>query len=1067
MKKYKRQTSRLEKISDFFVASNFSKLNNYKQICKNATVQLACIAIFVFSTLISGQLYAKENPIATALFTDTPPIIDGLANDACWKSATKSTDFFNVISKGQKVTEQTEVYFSWDVDNLYVLWNVFESNPENVVWGSPESKSGRDKIDRREAVEVQIHPYRSDPSFWLLYISSPLGARCDFSSKSNIDFNSDWECATSTFSGGWRVEMKIPFVSFVHTGQYFGTPSPGDAFHIKLYRKKAKPFEVSKWSPVEQSQENYWNLKFLDPSRKIPEVSAKYSVNDRIASIELTVEGYEDAVQGQLLVENDKKAELHIDAKIAKPDEAARRLALARAAKVTDTLRFNYQLLKKGSYNLAVSLESGGRKFYSAKLYPELTPLNNLMPESCIFKNAISHALNLKSNHYQETSADAMALNDKYDYIQKSLASLSEADRQKQKKLITECESFSIDWKRFYFLLNNALLAAQEHIPPEQKLAIGNVSSLGKLYPYSVYKGSLTEPICISGAGNESESFQLAIIPLGNDLGDVKVLFSDLVSDTGEVIKSECFRWFRVDYVALDPPPGFARVAYTHLIEPDPLLEADPLHIKKNSLGVAWVDIEIPAGVAAGIYKGNVNVFDRNGHSAIRPLIFNAYGFDIPKKSSMQIDFWYQPSEWSRFYKRFKYSLDVHERNAAILSRYRMSSFVDDGLAWSWIKIYREKDGSFSFDFSEFNKYMEISIRNNSTCFWMSLSCNSGLTLYLNAPNTKIIDRETGRTVRLAEIMQPIWEKFKEDGKNLKWNWGLDSIFENPVYSSFLVAYVENMKKLGINDCSWYELFDEVGQITREKGPESGGWNSMIRHHQFFRKVVPEMNLMYYGAKPTDNYNGKSVIGLVDSWAPHIFELEDQSLHEMILARKHKYGEKYWPYSCTQRRDANNNYTPYLYYHQSYIGMRIHSLMAWKWEWDAFYLFRLLSVPSVNCGKDASVRWPRSSWHDGSTMGEGYLIYPGRHLTVVPSMRLAALRDGLEDYEYFVILAALKKKLNPEKNMKLIEEIDDALTIESEIVSTVFEWTKDEALINAKRHKVANLINKINRIIEK
>ncbi len=63
-------------------------------------------------------------------------------------------------------------------------------------------------------------------------------------------------------------------------------------------------------------------------------------------------------------------------------------------------------------------------------------------------------------------------------------------------------------------------------------------------------------------------------------------------------------------------------------------------------------------------------------------------------------------------------------------------------------------------------------------------------------------------------------------------------------------------------------------------------------------------------------------------------------------------------------------------------------------------------------GKDGK-HWPEVPWDTKSSRGgDGYLVYPAPGGTGVwPSIRLENIRDGIEDYEYFVLLDTLTKKL--------------------------------------------------------
>ncbi|MCM8769871.1 MAG: DUF4091 domain-containing protein, partial [Candidatus Omnitrophica bacterium] len=121
-----------------------------------------------------------------------------------------------------------------------------------------------------------------------------------------------------------------------------------------------------------------------------------------------------------------------------------------------------------------------------------------------------------------------------------------------------------------------------------------------------------------------------------------------------------------------------------------------------------------------------------------------------------------------------------------------------------------------------------------------------------------------------------------------------------------------------------------------------------------------------------------------------------------------------------------------------------------------FFIFALSSVPNDNVKKNPEERWPKTDWSDGAYRGCGTLVYPGPDYQLIPGMRLAHLRDGLEDYEYF---ALLKERLKVKSgNPQWQEEAKEALNIEPEIIQDIYTWTKEENLLQAKRAKLARLI---------
>jgi hypothetical protein len=602
--------------------------------------------------------------------------------------------------------------------------------------------------------------------------------------------------------------------------------------------------------------------------------------------------------------------------------------------------------------------------------------------------------------------------------------------------------------------------------PEPCQFAVGAVTSGDKIYPDSTYRGSFSDPIRLSLAGNETRSFQLVVIPYGAALDDVTVSFSELTCSNGNRIAPGQFRWFRVGYVKLETPPAATKITYAHAYEPDPLLPAAPFSVPAHEERAVWVDLQLPEGTPAASCRGAVSV-SAAGQVKARDIEVAAAGFDLPRKSSLATDFWFSPvSRWNGFYVNdehtvgIPYTPEMFARHAETLSRYRVTSFpVDWTFLCKTVSIFEEPSGNFSFDWSIFDRYVKTAISNGSTAFSSALSCNSGWTAYLNTPNVPVVERSTGEKRTIDDIMHSSWDKNNEHDGDARF-YGR-SQFENPVYRDFLVAYTKHLKDLGINNDSYYELFDEAPQDATPKR-----WQAMVEHHRFLRRTVPDLRLQDFGFNPTDARNGENALGLIDTWAPHLFQLADEGILKALYDRRQAYGEKFWFYVCTQKTDAAGNWTPYALYHQPYIAARIHGWFAWKWKADGFLIYALNAVPRANL-KPVADRWPNSDWSDGGDMGVGTLVYPGPNFELIPGMRLANVRDGLEDYEYFVLLRTLAQELKATGPSQQLEPLDPALTIGDDLVSSVFVWTKDPALLDAKRAQLAGLIRSVRAQLER
>ena len=80
--------------------------------------------------------------------------------------------------------------------------------------------------------------------------------------------------------------------------------------------------------------------------------------------------------------------------------------------------------------------------------------------------------------------------------------------------------------------------------------------------------------------------------------------------------------------------------------------------------------------------------------------------------------------------------------------------------------------------------------------------------------------------------------------------------------------------------------------------------------------------------------------------------------------------------------------------------------------------------------------------------GEGMLVYPARAVGydgIVPSIRLCALRDAVEDYEYLAILERLG-------------QAEEAQKVVLPLAGSWFRWEKDPAAYARARAKLAEMI---------
>ena len=119
----------------------------------------------------------------------------------------------------------------------------------------------------------------------------------------------------------------------------------------------------------------------------------------------------------------------------------------------------------------------------------------------------------------------------------------------------------------------------------------------------------------------------------------------------------------------------------------------------------------------------------------------------------------------------------------------------------------------------------------------------------------------------------------------------------------------------------------------------------------------------------------------------------------------------------------------------------------------------------------AGKRWPEVPWNSWSCLtfnGDGQLFYPGPGGAPVPSIRLAAIRDGIEDYEYFW---QLRQRLTDARNRHLVipagleQTAEELLAVPRTIVASLTEYTDDPDAVLATRRQTAETILALDRLL--
>jgi hypothetical protein len=993
-------------------------------------------AFFIMFVVSILPLTAEEDFTKRSInvyWTDTPPLINGKMDDTCWQQAEAQDNFRTFQKPSEAPTQQTEVRVSYNASHLYVFYKLYEKEMDKLMYGPPEDM--RDMLNfSADLFEFFIDPGLTRDSYYH-FCASPTAARYDASSKKGSPFNPDWQVVTGIEKNLWTAEIAIPFTELTHNMEFHGTPQTGEKWGIQFCRSQGRLKEWSQWVPTPRG---FHEVKLFGTATFL---GRKKGENPpAIVRTDKEPLGFG---RGTLIFNTDSKVAVNY---IIKNNGDTIKNESFTAEK---QFQIPWHITTGGNWDVLIKATANNQTVYTGKtvsILPEVTELlENIQKQTASARKRLTNFKHPKSSEMRK-NVDNL--------LKEALPSINKAEKasalsnEEWQELLSSSKSLTEKWKKIEFDIHLI-----QFYPKDDKIrsfTLGTAGPYEKIYPFTLYSGQVAKPVQLSAAGGEYESFQVVVIPFWKELKNINVELTNLKGNSG-TIGSENLSWRIVDYVHLE---GLDPDSNVEKIQPDILMPGKTFTVPSGQLRSIWIDVHCPLNTPAGEYKGEISL-ESEGEMVRIPLTLTSYGFNLPEKASLENNFWFDPGGWGwgRFYGlgvygKIPYTTDIYRKQAEMISRYRITPFCDSALTMApFLTIYHEGDGKFSFDFSKMEEFFRIGLEYGGNSFRASLSCNLG-AMYLLRSSAPVIDKKTGEKTNLKRWLGPWEEKFKK---------GETYYDEHPVWPQYLTAWVDFLKKTGLLEISTFEIYDEPNSNPR--------WLDMIRHHKWLRKHVPALPLLNCGVEPLRKQAGKRAIGLHDVWAPFITGVTPEVL-ESMQERRIKYGEKYWYYTCGERRDVEGKFSPYIYYHRPYIGPRMHSWFAWDMQADGMLIFMLNGVPESNTKKEPAERWPVSVWMDGKSRGCGTLIYPGPNFEVIPGIRLVSARDGLEDYEYFKKLHDLSAYLNEEEHHNLIEQVNKELKIEHTIIKDYYNWTKDTKLLEAKRKRIAELIIKIEKLID-
>ena len=259
--------------------------------------------------------------------------------------------------------------------------------------------------------------------------------------------------------------------------------------------------------------------------------------------------------------------------------------------------------------------------------------------------------------------------------------------------------------------------------------------------------------------------------------------------------------------------------------------------------------------------------------------------------------------------------------------------------------------------------------------------------------------------------------------------------------------YYEALKKAGCLDLAVIYIGDEG--TSPEKLAE------YRRKALTVKRNFPGLRVMVGGSTPRAELND-----FVDLWDPIMSMTAGRGsgyrFHRQAVEQRKALGEEVLWYMAGVRPPY-----PSIELDPPAVSIRMFCWVTWKYGVGGWELYGTQG----GWRKPTNKTWPKTPWdtHTWRTYnGSGQFVYPGPDGVPLASVRLENARDGIEDYESLALLAeavemarAGKARVKP----ALAEAAREVLAVRPEVVTDMWEWTRDPARIEAARAEASRTLD--------
>lgn len=525
------------------------------------------------------------------------------------------------------------------------------------------------------------------------------------------------------------------------------------------------------------------------------------------------------------------------------------------------------------------------------------------------------------------------------------------------------------------------------------------VDPLVKVMPGSAPGADPASVVRIDSVRNEYESGQV-VVTAAKKIGKLTAKVGQLTGPDGAKPRAE------VRFVGFVPVkkgsvdiPAEKKIGGVPGDYPDPLLDAQSVSVEEGKSQPLWITVYVPTAAAPGRFTAKVEVTG-DGASISVPLEVNVLPVTLPDARTLHLTNWFNTGNIAKGHnlkawgEPFWKTLEAYAR---MMADYRQNVVITP-----WTSLVEARDdgkGKLTFDFSRFDR-------------WVELFTKAGVIGTIEGSHLG------GRSEWEAKDFNSSWPRMVNADGSVKPRPGVTVTSDEfrAFLGQYLPALQSHLEARGWLDRYMQHLCDEPIPVNAE---------SYKKLASYVREFAPKLRII-------DACMCSELVGAIDIWVPQPGHYEKDI--EFFRARQ-KAGDEVWFYTCLSPRGKYMN--RFIDFPQ--LDTRLLHWVNFKYGLTGYLHW------GFNYWQGEPFSHLEPDWGGGTHLppGDSHIVYPGKR-GPLSSLRLEALRDGVEDYELL--------KLLEKKDAKKAREICDS------VVRSLTDYTLDPAEFRKARTRLIDAL---------